>query len=286
MTALAEIMKEKGFSGSRAELARLFAVSRSSLYYHPKRPALDEAFKGKILEVLSCHPAYGHRRIAIELGMNKKAVSRVMRKFDIRPPVRRKRPVSRGKREKKELVNFLDTAVPITPDFVWAGDFTEIEIHGKRIIYLATVIDIHTREIVGWSLGIRHTAALVIDTLRAAEKKRIRLPQAFHSDQGSEYMSMDCTQWLRERDIFPSYSPAGKPWKNGYQESFFNTLKLEIGNTGQFKNTTDLYEAVAALIHYYNEKRIHGVLKMPPRVFYEKEREKMKEAKEWARSST
>ena len=275
MSEFSELLKTKGMDGSRASLARLLDVSRASLYYQPKRPALDEAFKEKVLEVLVENPAYGHRRIAIALGANKKKVARVMSKFHIKPTVRRmKRGYGKRKKSDPELWNLIADLRPTGPNCIWAGDFTEIEIGTKRIVFLATVIDVYTREIVGWQIGSRHTTELVLDAMKSAERSRSRTPDFFHSDQGSEYTSQESLAWMKEHDIQASFSPPGKPWKNGFQESFFNTLKLEIGNTHRFKTVPDLYEAIAKLIHYYNNKRIHGMLKMPPRTYFLKAEER------------
>jgi putative transposase len=82
-------------------------------------------------------------------------------------------------------------------------------------VYLATVMDSFTREVVAWQLGWHHTSQLDVDALVEAVRKRGRVPQLFHSDQGSEYTSQACVQWLVRQQILPSNSPKGKPWNNG-----------------------------------------------------------------------
>lgn len=173
------------------------------------------------------------------------------------------------------MPNRLKAACPIAPNVAWAGDFTHLWFKGKAI-YLATIIDCFTREIVAWQMGIHHTAGLVIDVLAEAKRKRKRLPYIFHSDQGSEYTSQQCLAWLTKEHILPSWSPKGKPWNNGTQESFFRTFKLEFGRTSQFVTLEALTEAIGKYMHYYNTKRIHRRLKMPPRTFFLKTRNRRK----------
>jgi len=107
------------------------------------------------------------------------------------------------------------------------------------------------------------------DVLQESLHHREQAPKFFHSDQGSEYASQSCIQWLVKHGIAPFWSPKGKPWTNGRQESFFSSFKLEFGRAICFKTIEDLIEGIGKYIHYYNTDRIHSAHKMPPRVFYE-----------------
>lgn len=216
------------------------------------------------------HKGYGSRRNAWELGKNRKAIQRIMRLYHIRPAIVRK---GRYARVSKDFVpsatpNRLKEFCPIQPDALWVGDFTHLWFHG-RYVYLATVMDYFTREIIGWQVGLHHSAQLVIDVLEEAVRKRRRAPHLFHSDQGSEYTSQACVQWLLHHEILPSNSPKGKPWTNGRQESFYSSFKLEFGKPHIHPTLDILLEAIGQHIHYYNTRRIHSALKMPPRRFYE-----------------
>lgn len=254
---------------SKTAQAECLGVSRQSLYYRPKRLDRDRILRDQVLQVLDEHPAYGSRPIAIHLQMNRKRVQRIMRLYSIRPKIMPKNRFRYKQAEEVigEVPNRAKTICPIRPDVVWAGDFTRLWFKG-RAIYLATIIDRYTREIVAWQMGIHHTAGLVIDVLEEAKRKRSHTPEVFHSDQGSEYTSAQCLAWLTRNHVQPSWSPKGKPWNNGAQESFFRTFKLEFGRTSQFKSLEALMEAIGKYMHYYNTKRIHRKLKMPPRAFY------------------
>ena len=156
---------------------------------------------------------------------------------------------------------------------MWNGDFTEFNWHGRKL-YLATIIDRYTRELIAWQLGFHHTTRLILDVLEEAVRKREEVPSIFHSDQGSEYTAHACIEWLVSHKILPSHSPKAHPWRNGHQESFYNTFKLEFGKPSRHETIEKLTEAIGRYIHYYNTRRIHGTLKMPPRIFYERELEK------------
>jgi transposase InsO family protein len=192
-----------------------------------------------------------------------------MHLYAIRPKVLPKNRF-RGKQAESVLSvvpNRLATSTATRPNHIWAGDFTRLWFHG-RAIHLATIIDCYTREIVAWQMGIHHTTGLVCDVLCEAKRKRRTVPEIFHSDQGSEYTALQCLEWLIRENILPSWSPKGKPWTNGRQESFFRTFKLEFGSPHEYNSLETLTEAIGRYMHYYNTQRIHSSLKMPPRAYF------------------
>ena len=195
-------MKE---STNKAELARSLGIARSSLYYHRKKPQEDERIKEQIRAVMKEHEYYGHKRIALELGYNKKRIRRIMKKYGLKPKRRKsKKPDKAGDRGKTASItaNRAKTLCPIQPDVLWVGDFTYLRWHGK-FMYVATVLDVYTREIVGWHIGMKHTASLVIEAFLDAVSRGEKSPQIFHSDQGSEYVSGAYEQLLKSLNITP-----------------------------------------------------------------------------------
>jgi putative transposase len=262
---------------TRTALAKKLEVSRSSLYYKPKKPSSDDALRARIAAVMAEHRAYGHRRIAIALRMNRKPVIRVMNIFGMRPAVRRGRrftkPGDLGNAE-IPMPNVLKTLCPLYPGIVWAGDFTYFFL-GGRFWYVATVIDVRTREILGWETSDHHTAGLVMDAFRDAVRRTGRAPTWFHSDQGSEYASEAFGKMLAAYGTQQSMSRKSSPWQNGFQESFYAMFKLEIGDIRRFAHVGELIEAAAGQIAYYNTVRIHSALKMPPMAYRERTEQKM-----------
>lgn len=251
---------------TKQELAKSMGVSRSSLYYQPKRPVIDGIVKKKIKQVLSIHPSYGHKRIALELNLNKKRILRVMKKFNIKPYRRRvKRPIKNDDTGKPVAIyqNLIKYLIPLKPNIIWAADFTYMKFH-EKFIYLATVMDLFTREIIGWNVSVAHDTNLITGALSMALSKTKKAPDYHHSDQGSEYDSCQYVNILKENKITISMSAKGHPWENGYQESFYSEFKLELGWVDRFEILGELIEAIHLQINYYNISRIHTSLKTSP----------------------
>ena len=262
--------------GSKSALARELGVSRASLYYKPKKPPSDEALKQKIEAVMADHPAYGQRRVALELGLGKKPVRRVMRKFGLRPRVRRGarfvKPDDLGRADTL-IPNVLAALCPLRPGVVWAGDFTYVWFR-DRFWYVATVMDVFTREVVGWHVANHHTTALVADAFLDAVRRTGRAPRWFHSDQGSEYVSGAYESLLASHGTTASQSRKSSPWQNGFQESFYSQFKLELGDPARFAHAGELIEAVHQQVDYYNNRRIHSAIRMPPVRFRNEQKQK------------
>ena len=255
---------------NKSELARKLNISRSSLYYESKMDKKDMAVKERIDEVLVSNPYYGHKRIAIELSMNRKKVLRVMNKYGLKPQKRKGRFVKIGDigLPTAEYRNEIGSFCPLAPNIVWCGDFTYIKFK-DNFIYLATVIDVYTREVIGFSLSRRHNRQLVKAAVLDAMKKRNCLPNYFHSDQGSEYQSYEHADFLEKLGVKVSMSKKASPWENPFQESFYSQFKLELGNISRLESDGQLAEVIYQQIYYYNHKRIHSALRMSPRQFHQ-----------------
>jgi len=254
---------------TKKELALRLGIPRRTLYYTSKKAKNDWKLKGTIEEVLHEHPSYGHRRIALHLSLNKKRIRRVMRLYGIKPYRRRtKKQWKKPKEEKNIYTNLLLRIVPTRPHMIWVSDFTHIRWRG-RWVYLATVMDIFTRRIVGWHVLAKHTTDLVLGALIHALNGH-EPPTVVHSDQGSEYTSDEHIACLREHHIFPSMSHKGCPWENGYQESFYDKFKVDLGDPNRFDHLGQLISMIYQTLYYYNTIRIHTALKMPPAVYAER----------------
>lgn len=261
---------------TKTKIAKELGISRQALYYQHKRPIIDEEIKRQIEAVLAEHKGYGHKRIAIELKLNKKRILRVMKKFGIKPYRRRgKKPNKKedlGKAAERDSVNVYKLLCPVAPNIVWVSDFTYIKYQG-RFIYMATIMDMYTREIIGIAISRFHNQNLVMEAFMDAEKKTGTYPMYLHSDQGSEYTSDDYKTYVASKSITISFADKASPWQNGFQESFYGKFKVDLGYMEQFENLGALLEAIYQTLWYYNNKRIHTVLKMSPvqfRLLYQK----------------
>ena len=259
---------------SKQQLAKDLGVSRASLYYHPKQPAKDWHLKNLLESALAQHPAYGHKRLALELQVNKKRVLRVMHLFGVKPYRRRGRKWRKSKDSGHVYSNLLQQIhFPKSARVAWVSDFTHLSFHG-RVVYLATVMDIFDRQIVGWSVLTAHSVQLVLGALIDAVEKHGR-PKALHSDQGSEYKSALYTRFAAQLGSQLSMSAKGSPWENGYQESFYDKFKVDLGDPNRFETVGELTAALYLQLHYYNTSLIHTALKMPPALFAERQQNKV-----------
>jgi putative transposase len=251
---------------TKTAVAKKLGISRGMVYYQHKQPLIDEEVKHQIEAVLAEHKAYGHKRIAPELKLNKKRILRVMKKFNIKPyRMRPKKPNKKedeGKAAENES-NVYKLLCPIAPNIVWVSDFTYIKFMG-RFIYVATIMDMYTREIIGIAASRFHNQNLVMEAFMDAEKKTKTHPYFLHSDQGSEYTSDAYKTYVASKRITISFADKGSPWQNGFQESFYGKFKVDLGHMEQFKTIGELIEAIYQTMYYYNNKRRHTTLKMSP----------------------
>lgn len=253
--------------GNKQALAISLGISRSSLYYQSLKPKQDWQLKIEIENVLREHPAYGSRRIAIHLKRNRKPIKRVMRLYGLKP-YRRKGRKYRKSKAFRHFPNLLLTTIPSCQNHVWAADFTEISWR-EKLVFIATVIDLYSREIVGVAVALRKGSTLVIAALYGGLNHRSR-PIIFHSDNGSEYDAHAFIGILEGVGSQISRSRPGCPWENGYQESWYGKFKVDLGDPNRFKSLGELVAEIYGTIWKYNHTRIHSALKMPPAVFAEK----------------
>jgi transposase InsO family protein len=243
-------------------------VSRASLYYRRKIPEKDEQLRQQIERVMIENTGYGALRVALVLRINKKRVARVMKKFNLKPARRAKtpcKPQDLGKSAASHP-NILRRMSPIAPNVVWASDFTFI-LYAGRFIFLCTVLDVFTGEILGSNISVCHDASFVKVAIKRAIANCQALPNWFHSDQGSEYTSAEVEGWLQSLGVVISMNPKGSPWCNGSQESLFGRFKIEFGDPDRFATLAELVEALYSQLHYHSNTRIKNKLKMAPAEF-------------------
>lgn len=146
-------------------------------------------------------------------------------------------------------------------DRVWTGDITFL-LTRQGWAYLAVVLDLASRMVVGWALSTRIDRRLVTDALRSAFRKR--LPEEgllFHSDRGSQYASFEFTELLRRCRITQSMSRKGNCWDNAVTERFFRTLKEELTDGRSYESVEDLRRDLFDYIEvFYNRERLHSTL--------------------------
>ena len=240
-------------------------INRTHQYYIHKQPQKDWKTKQMIESVLREHPAYGHKRIALHLKINKKRVLRVMRMYGIKPYRRTTKKAFAYKTKTSMFPNLLMFELLQRQGDIYASDFTYLKFQGSWV-YVATIIDLYTREIIGVLVMTTHNAQLTMNILLNAILHRAS-PRIIHSDQGSEYISKDYTSLAQSLGIQQSMSKPGCPWENGYQESFYKGFKQDLGDPNRFETLGELVAEIYTTINYYNGSRIHTSLSMTPLQF-------------------
>jgi putative transposase len=254
---------------TKTELAKKLGVSRSALYYQSKREYKDNLLKAQIEQVLITpgKEAYGHKRIALDLKINKKRVLRVMKKFNLKPlRGKGRKPFKKDDIAKPATLipNLIKDFCPIAPNIVWVKDFTYIPFK-NFFVYMASIEDLFTRQLLGYSISLKHDTKLVIEAFNSASiNQNLHFPQISHSDQGSEYDANEYKNHLQSFNVQLSMSSKGSPWQNGFKESFFSHFKDEFGDFNRFDTLGELIAELQYRIYLYNNVRIHTALKMPP----------------------
>ena len=168
---------------------------------------------------------------------------------------------SDGRADKPSPNLLLEKPLPATPNQVWAGDITFIPTSAGWL-YLAVVIDLCSRRIIGWSLADHLRTDLVLEALHQALQTRSAKGAIFHSDRGSQYGSVAFRQALAKAGLLQSMSARANPYHNAWTESFIGTLKREMLQEGCFENAADarleIFEYIEA---YYNTHRKHSALR-------------------------
>ncbi len=244
-------------------LAQTMGVSAYHIHRKSSMEGKDAQLKTVIEKAWEKHPAYGHIRLGLHLCINHKRISRVMKKFGMKPPRRKIHHFCTRSTSHHMYFNLIKEWKPTMPNELWCSDVSFIKFQG-RFWYVATIEDIVTRKVMAVQVGKYHNSQLILTTIKQALMKAGTAPKIFHTDQGTEFMARLCTQYLEELGTHISASDKGCPWQNGFQESFFGRFKEEFGDFNRFETVSELIEEIYSQVRYYNEDRIQRSLKMPP----------------------
>ena len=256
---------------SLRKICAVLELPRSSFYHAaaPTARARAEVQIGALVEAIfkRHRRRYGYRRLAQELAdhgvvcaparLRRIMAQRGLRALQPKSYVPR---TSDGRADKPSPNLLHQKPFPAAPDQVWAGDITYIPT-AQGWLYLAVVLDLCSRRILGWSLDTHLRAELVVAALRQALQTRTVHQTIFHSDRGSQYASTAFRQTLAAAGLRQSMSARANPYDNAWTESFIGTLKLEMLQGGVFANATDARAEIFDFIDgYYTPHRKHSSL--------------------------
>ncbi len=265
-------------------MCKVLEVSRSSYYKRingdkGKRARENKGLLKEIRKIFSeSKERYGSPRITAELrrlgiSCNKKRVARLMNKYSIAAKIfRRYRNTTNSNHEREKSQNILDREFNRQKsNEVWTSDITYIRT-SEGWLYLAAVIDIYSRKIIGWQLDKRMNSDLVEKALQnALMDRRIEKGIIFHSDQGIQYASESFRKLLRDNGFIQSMSRKGNCYDNAITETFFHTLKTELVHRTKYRTREEARRSIFEYIEiFYNRRRLHSAIGYCSPAEYEK----------------
>jgi len=266
-------------------LCRVLQVSPSGFYAWRERPRAQRHMQDQVLgvQIAAIHAAsrgtYGsprvHARLQRQAAVGRKRVARLMRQAGLRA----RRPRRWCSTTDSQHANAVAANVlarqfePSAPNTVWATDITYVWTW-EGWLYLAVVLDLFSRRVVGWALADHMRTELVLNALQMAlGRRRPAAELVHHSDRGSQYASDAYRAVLREHGIVCSMSRRGNCWDNAVVESFFATLKTELIHRRSWPTRRAVTTAITEYIEvFYNRHRVHSFLAYHSPADYEEER--------------
>ena len=267
---------------------RVLQVSVSGYHAHLARQAMPTpcgclSDAALVVHIKAIHAqtrgGYGRPRIWCELRnqgirVGKQRVQTLMQQHGIRAKGKRGFKVTTDSRHDLPIApNLLNRQFTVeAPDKVWVGDITYIATD-EGWLFLAVVIDLFSRQVVGWSMREQMTREIVIDALRMAWFKRHPDRQfglMFHSDRGSQYACEDFRNVLKEYGITASMSRRGNCWDNACSETLFGSLKVERLHGQRFLTRRHAKDETIAWMLWYNQSRLHSTLNYVSPIQFEK----------------
>ena len=249
-------------------------VHRSGYYQWLNQPVSNRELENQelLIQIKDAFKAsngvYGYRNIhkdlkELDIHVNKKRVARLMSEAKLYGVGSYKhKPYSKAGPAHKAYPNHLHQCfIANKPNDTWVSDITYIRTK-EGWIFLATVIDLYSRKIIGWATGHRQTTPLILAALKMAVQRLTKEDKVIlHSDQGSQYSSYDYKKFAKEHDIILSMSRRGNCYDNAVAESFFKTLKKELVRKQIFLTREIAASKIFEYIEmFYNSKRRHSYL--------------------------
>lgn len=259
-------------------LCQMTGISRASYYrWRVPPPSIPVAMelRDAMQQIALEFPAYGYRRITIELNrrgfaVNHKPVLRLMRQDNLLCLRRKSFVVTTDSRHNLSVYPNLAAAItPIRVNQLWRADITYIRLR-TEFVYLAVVLDAYSRRVIGWALGRTLEAGLAVSALSMALRQRRPAPGwVHHSDRGVQYASQEYTDLLKQHGAQISMSRKGNPYDNAACESFMKTLKYEEVYRNEYRDLADAYAQIGEFLErVYNQQRLHSALGyVPPAEF-------------------
>lgn len=255
----------------------MIGLNPSTFYYEPKvsredRERQDADLRNRVELVQTIHPKSGYRtmihylnRSGIRVGERK--IRRIMKKYELHARIKRAFVRTTDSNHSHRIYpNLLPGRTVMGLDEVWTADLTYVRL-GGGFVYLAIILDLYSRRVIGWHVSKKIDGDLAVAALRMAiERRKPKSGCIHHSDRGVQYLCKDYIEILEENKFWISNSAKGNPYDNAWTERFMRTLKQEEVYLANYETYLDVIENLPRFIEeVYNEKRVHsGIGYMTP----------------------
>lgn len=246
---LLRLAKGRGLSGRAA--CRLLGFSRRVAGYELQQPKKDAPAVQQMIEASQRFPRFGYRRMAAWLRIGETRTRRLWRELGLQLPKRRPR--------RRRCGSNIRLPGAVRPNSVWTYDFIHDRLASGTALKILCVLDEHTRECLAIEVGRWMRSQDVILTISRLMKLYGK-PEFIRSDNGAEFTAKAVMKWLRDQNVGPAYIAPGRPWQNGFVESFHGKLRDECLNREWFRDIREARVLIERWREFYNHQRPHSAL--------------------------
>ncbi len=244
------LANDRGLSARAA--CRLFGFSRRIACYRLRQPLKDAPVKETLIAASQRFPRFGYRRMAAWLGLGETRTRRLWCQLGLGLPKRRPRRRRCGS----------DIRLPqaLRPNSVWTYDFIHDRLANGTALKILCVLDEHTRECLAIEVA-RFLRSQDVILVLSRLMKLFGKPAFIRSDNGAEFTARAVMTWLRDQNVGPAYIAPGRPWQNGFVESFHGKLRDECLNREWFRDVREARVVIERWRKFYNHQRPHSALR-------------------------
>jgi putative transposase len=253
----------------RAVQAELLGISRSSLYYEPQ-PVNPKTLvvMNRIDEIYTAHPFFGSRRMAREIGVNRKQIQRLMREMRLEA-LYPKPNLSKNANQHPTYPYLLRGITANHPNHIWGTDITYVRMH-QGFVYLVAFLDWYSRYVLSWRISTMLTTDFVLEA--AHEALSVGTPEITNSDQGVQFTSQDYLSVWNPDTTRISMDGRGRAMDNIFTERLWRSVKYEEIYLKEYTSVVEAKDNIGKYFHFYNYERKHQShqYKIPAEIYFER----------------